>query len=993
MEALYDRIASEVAGSTNATDRNLAISILECVTCSLRVLTVAELAQALGDDASEMLDLQKSIADLCGGFVVVDNGGNVAMIHQTAREYLLSGEYRVLQLDRSAAHKRIFSSCMRCLTAVGLRAKVNRDQKPVFLDYAASSWSSHLTMTPIDGSQTWESLKRFLTSHWVLTWIHILAASRQLRVLVQASKNISKYVARRHESLSESTDFADQELLASWAIDFVKIVGKFGSSLRRNPESIYKLVPPFCPHNSAIYQLFGKAESKNLSVSGLSTETWDDALSRLSFGQSTYASSILAAGSYIAAIAASGTIYLYDSSTFEEISTSPITHGERVYRMELNSTATMLATYGYRTTKVWQVASGQCTVSVANPESRPRPLAMLFTNNSTMLNVGTDNKQVQTLDLSQRTPSWQVIAELEEPELEGHFLNAASHMALNKDGSLIAVAYRGHPLSAWEIDGPTHIGHCWRKREAVARGEVIEAVWHPYSPEVIGVYIEGDVFKWSPYEDDIQEIPAAASKLALSKDGNLFATGDVHGTVKVFVTASLSQIYQLASQDSVVGLAFSPDLCRFYDVRGYYANAWEPNALIRFAEQVGKDIDSESETGSLAHGSNVSVSSAKRIDSITVLAASPTGRLYCCGTELGTLCLYDVQRGKIADLYTSKSFFSIEQICWSDDGRYICFSDLSKRVVIMSVTFASSKTEPTVETVAEVSMHISRPSPILQLLFDPKANLVLVHVSSKLYTISLATLSVTQSTDLSTAELKWTPHPSDASLIIGFGSNTVRLLDWDLTEHTKYKLDLHNQSDGGIPTAGKATVDRVIVTHGKRHILVQTSTHGQGMHRNAFLYFETSSFASPRQGAAVADAKSPERETLLIPYILPQSLSSHIHLALAFLSNDRLVFLSKTSSLCSLKISTSSGAGLVSPSSRQQIPMRPKTTSTTPRTNSTLSPARTGPDQPPIKEYFPLPGDWIGRDSLALSRIWGVERSLLVPRNGEVAVVRCTALV
>jgi hypothetical protein len=40
-----------------------------------------------------------------------------------------------------------------------------------------------------------------------------------------------------------------------------------------------------------------------------------------------------------------------------------------------------------------------------------------------------------------------------------------------------------------------------------------------------------------------------------------------------------------------------------------------------------------------------------------------------------------------------------------------------------------------------------------------------------------------------------------------------------------------------------------------------------------------------------------------------------------------------------------------------------------------------------------LPGDWISRDCLALCSIWGIERSLLCPRNGEVAVVRCAALV
>lgn len=34
-------------------------------------------------------------------------------------------------------------------------------------------------------------------------------------------------------------------------------------------------------------------------------------------------------------------------------------------------------------------------------------------------------------------PLFKLVAELEEQELEGHFLNAASHMALNKDGNMV----------------------------------------------------------------------------------------------------------------------------------------------------------------------------------------------------------------------------------------------------------------------------------------------------------------------------------------------------------------------------------------------------------------------------------------------------------------------------------------------------------------------------------------------------------------------------
>lgn len=998
MEALYDRMASSIAHNPSTTDRALASAILQSVTCSLRVLTVAELSQALHEDTSEMLDFQRSIVDLCAGFVVIDNGGNVAMIHQTAREYLLGGIDRPCHVDNHAAHKQLFLSCMRCLMAIGLRAKVKGTQKPVFLDYAASSWPSHLKSTPLDCEQVLEVLNRFLTGHWVLTWIQVLATSKQLRVLIQASKHLSKYSAKRkgYDAGRNETDhhIVKQELIESWAEDFVKIVGKFGTILRRNPESIYKLIPPFCPPNSAIYQQFGKMKDRSLLVSGLSSENWDDSLSRISFGFGTYASSIAAAGAQIAILVSSGRVFLYDSSVFEEATASPIEHGERVYRMALNNTGTLFATYGYLTTKLWEISTGQCKMTARNIESRPRPLAMLLTKNNTMLLVGTEDRRVRSLDLTQMSPTWQLVAELEEPELEGHFLNSSNYMALNEDGSLIAVAYRGHPLSAWETDGPVHIGHCWRKREEVARGEVVEAVWHPHYPEVLGLYIEGVVFKWRPYDDEISEIATGASRLAISRDGNLFATGDVRGTVKVYTTSHFCLLYQLASEDTVLGLVFSPDLHRFYDIRGYYGNAWEPNALMRFAEQRGKDSESGSETESLGQVSTASESWSGRIDSITVLAGSPFGRLYCCGTEKGTVRLHDTQRGKLADLHVSNSFLSIEQMTWSIDARYLAFSDSSKKVIIMSITPGAGNLDPFVETKAEISMKNSTVGPILQLLFHPDSSRLLIRTSSTICIISLTSPSVTLSLELHTSDSKWITHPQDHALIIGVEPKAIRILDWDLSERQTYKIEYaRHQSMPLNPESflEQTTVDRVLVTHDRKHVMVQTSLLNQNSKEKRFLYFETSSWTT---STATTPTFDQERGSIAItPLIPPRNLSSQIALALCFLSHDKLIFLSRTYSICSWRLPFRSGPLLSSPSTSRSTSRATITSDSTTlfdhRDNSSTNDV-TGDEVEPL---FSLPGDWISRDCLALCSIWGVERSLLCPRNGEVAVVRCAGLI
>ncbi|POS78997.1 NACHT and WD domain-containing protein [Diaporthe helianthi] len=705
MGALYDRMASNILGLASDRDKDLAISVLQCLTCSLRPLKITELAEAVAEDTSEMLNFERSILDLCAGFVMVDNDGYVSLIHQTACEYLISGRNsgQAQMVRRDEAHAHMFQSCMQCLLSSGLRAKFKRADGPKLLEYAARSWSSHLLSSPLDDGKTFRSLQRFLTGQSVLTWVHILAARDQLQTLIQASRHLSKYCReKRHRSISIDTNDLGTlqiEVAGSWADDLIKIVWKFGSILRRDAEAIYKLVPPFCARNSAIYQQFGRQESKSIQVLGQSTDAWDDLTARISFG--AYMSTISASSTQLAILNTKGNIVLYDSEDFQESSCSPIQHHERVYRMELSSSANLLATYGYHSVKIWELPSGLCKYKVLNVHSKPRPLAMRFSRNNKTLFVGTDDRKVRSLNLASPEPTWELTAELEELEMEGHYLNAANHIALNDDVSLIAIAYRGHPLSAWETEGPTHIGHCWRKRDELARGDVIEAMWHPFDTEVIGLYMEGDVFKWNPYDGEVEELPTGASKLALNKDGSLFATGDVHGKIKVYTTARFSLLYQVASQDTIFSITFSPDSRRLYDIRGCSGNAWEPNVLAEFMERPGKDTDSLTETESLAQSSSAAPNTALRVDTITALAASPSGDLYIYGTDKGTVTLSSMQKGNLGEVHTTKAFFSIERMAWSGDGRLLAFSDSSKKIFVYTITASSDQL---VERTAEISL-------------------------------------------------------------------------------------------------------------------------------------------------------------------------------------------------------------------------------------------------------------------------------------------------
>ncbi|SPO06728.1 uncharacterized protein DNG_09422 [Cephalotrichum gorgonifer] len=901
MEAIYDRMATSVVEIPNPRDRSMTKKILQIITCSVRCLSTAELSQALGDITSEVLDLPRTIVGLCGGFAVADNDGKIALAHQSAREYLLGQPEtnRPLTIDRQEGHKQVFLTAMQCLLSNGLRTKLIRNNKPDFLDYAAENWSSHLVSSPILDGEVVSVLKRFLTSNAVLTWIYALAATRQLRILLVASKDLSRYSKgiKRRKSPEAST-LQEEELLESWSVDLLRIVGKFGNVLQRTPDAVYSSVPAFCPKSSSIYQLFSKTDT--ISVTGFSAEVWDDTLARIPLG-SNFASSIKASGSKVAVLAAAGTVSLFHVSDFQEARSSPLKHGEHVDRMQLNDTATLLATYGYKTTKVWNISSGECIVSAESVPSKTRPLDMLFTDDDTALLLATDDRCVRLLSLEDEQPSWNVVAEVEEAESEGKFTNSASHMALSHDGTMVAVAYRRHPVSAWELDGPIHIGHCRRKDPTIAIRELRELVWHPNMPQVLGLNFEGVVFRWDPYEDEVDEVFTAASKLSISRDGQLFVTGDGYGRVKIYTTDTFTHLYQLASQDAVLGLALSPDSRRFYDIRGYYANAWEPTALANFAESARKGVDSIGDNYATTPP-ETSVTAQGAIDPVAALAASPKGRFYCSGSEKGIVRLHDLQLGKTAILHASRSKFVIQKVAWSADGEYVSFVDMSRQLMVVSIT---SLTTPGGEAVAEQKAVIQlRGIPkglILQLLLQPDASRILVHTPTQVHVVDVSTTSLLKSFDLEHAPVqKWIISPVDPDILIGFAPNRVLVLDWNLSKRCEYAILTTGAAAGGGIEAGdihgNSNVDQVLVSHDKQHILVQLSKHQANSRDRQLFFLNSKDVAAPPEQPL--DSPGDSEPSIYLTTLASDIPLSNLAMAMSVLRGDRLVFISHDFAIC-----------------------------------------------------------------------------------------------
>jgi hypothetical protein len=183
-------------------------------------------------------------------------------------------------VDQRSTHSSFCKKCLECITGQTVRAQVTRSQVTSFMHYASTAWFYHFSRGNSTSLEMIKEMLRFVSSPSALVWIHIVASGGELRPLVVASKYLTEVVSRLQRLGMEESAAHRQALgvFSGWATDLVKIVGKFGYNLVQRPDSIYKLIPPFCPNGSVLYDQAGKKEPRPIQISGLSRSTWDDCL-------------------------------------------------------------------------------------------------------------------------------------------------------------------------------------------------------------------------------------------------------------------------------------------------------------------------------------------------------------------------------------------------------------------------------------------------------------------------------------------------------------------------------------------------------------------------------------------------------------------------------------------------------------------------------------------------------------------------------------------
>jgi len=930
MSLLYKRMEASLLTNQSKANIKLATSLLRWAVCSRRPLKLTELAGALPG----FLDLRRTISDLCGQFISVDESGTVGLIHQTAREYLTKTSTSDIFINLKDGHDELFSKTISVLTEENLRSDLTHRpdhvyQTAPFVFYASSSWAYHLR----HGTGSEEVINKtiqFLQSLAILTWIHVLASVGRLDVLVRAAKDLIAVASMLRErnvaKIAPFQNLTEVDILERWSVDLMKILAKFGKAMLEKPLSIYKIIPAICPMRSIIYEQFHQNNSVQVSIAGNSLSAWNDNLVRLFLPDGQKATRITCAGPHLAVLGANGAIYIWTSHDF--VNVCVVRHKEPITAMCLNRKGDRVATYGLQTTKHWSIPSGQLLYCAQNnPDIKA--MVLRYAENDKKILAGMDDNRVCYLNTEHSEPGagWEILCDAPAPnhsDLEGSFINSPFFMQFNGDETQIGMSYRGFPLTVWSLSDGRCIGRCIRSKSFysnVARPfgnwfGVNRFTFNPVTGHILGIYRDGCILKWHPITDENQEVPSTADEIDASADGTLFITSDTDGKIAVWSFSCMSKIYQLSSGDLVQGLSFSPDTQRFYDIRGRSVNAWEPTALIKFFEREVSSTGSANEV-QVSSFTNTYEALKTPFEPITAIATCLNNKLFCVGNEEGVIQLHDVQTGQKRRIAELSNFQCISHLALSADGTRIVAADLIGDFVIKEISDVGFLDRGLgvlkITTLARPKLDLQNRN-IHQILLNNDASLLLVVSSDFAQIWSIHGMKVIARSELDECDIrKWLQHFSRDELFLGFGPYDIKVYRWaDLKELATIRFGqrasqvndkkapwvgglLPHSNQASRETAAKAHTTRSYLTQDGRHVLVQIKTpSAQRPGGSRLLIFDIYDLE-----LVLGSAKSTPSL-----FEVPQHVIDCMNIPLGILSGFRLVFLDADLWLCTFDLNT-----------------------------------------------------------------------------------------
>ena len=622
MDELYSRILHTMSRAPYG--KVLAKAILTWTVCAARPLTLEELHHALQIDIEDNIDsIQKAINTSCGQLVSIDRQSRVHMIHQTTRDFLLRSTTKSeFAIERKLGHRRLAMTCVQYLNGNELRGPSHRKLSASntakgrcpFVAYACCSLFEHINHVSSADDELLSALVKFLSSSNVLSWIEYISQNADLNILLLTAKSFRNFLQRR--SSHSSPLGREVAVLDAWATDLVRLVTKFGKNLLAYPPSIFRLIPPFCPVESAPRRQFA-ASLRGINVLGLSAKTWDDCLATIVKPHEHYAA-LACSNRYFAIGMSSGIISIYHDMTCQEARTLHVSGAIKL--LEFGTKGIILASATIKAIQIWDTASWRQTW---NFDLSSLCLSLAFADEDRLLLSAQKDNRLIIWDLTdgslRDTTDWTQTLESERV----HAFRRPIAAAFCMEQGFLGVVYRGQDLLVWDIERDALHGTFSRDGNSpiirMQDAGILSIVFStaPESELLAASYSDGALISFDTSNGLPRDVTLAnAQTLATSPDGRILAGGDGAGTIQLFEFETLKLLYRVKSDDyGVKSLAFSKDNHRLLDIRGPQCRVWDPFVLMR------QEVDEEnSDTVSISTAPHEVLAEPVDVTSITAMA-------------------------------------------------------------------------------------------------------------------------------------------------------------------------------------------------------------------------------------------------------------------------------------------------------------------------------------------------------------------------------------
>lgn len=910
MDGLYSRILEALMN--NPRNRDIAKAILKWTVCSSRPLKIDELKEALRLDINVTLPrLELTLGSITGNLVYVDGDNKAQLAHQTVRAFLTRDHSHGLPTNdfaiiRSRDHLNIGRVCLDYLRGPELKvARYRRGtsssrmvKRSAFAEYAVQHFSDHIARSHFEDATILSDTQAFLSLN-SLTWIEIVATTKDLTPIVQAAKNLKAYLDRRAKYQAPIGQ-AVQDITA-WAVDLSRLVASFGKPLMASPGAIHFLLPPVCPSNSIIHRTFADYP-RPMRILGLSEDEWDDRLSCIA-NPGRQALSVACEDIAFAVGFSDGTIHIYDTSAMQE--KHIFNHQDQVRFVAFSTTDQYLATASRKKISLWNCTTMTLTWEVKLNDPL---LAMCFNEDNSLLMGATRSNSLLFWNSAtgELVNSFQFSDIDESTGREHRHARAPTHAAFSPGLNLLAVVYRQRPIVLWDLEDCSYVGQ-YNKDTHVYPGPLCFAlIFNPKAEVqlVAAAYDDGEIVAFDPWTQRKRaSVNANTAVMQGSRDGTILVSGDGIGKITLYDFETLKVLYNINSYESIIrGFAFSSDGLRFFDVRGDHCNIWEPPVLVRRAEMNDGSSIGPSDDASIAAPPTVNAKIYDDDRAITTMAAPYGFDVIFCGREDGSVAAYSALTGDVVqELASHAKNIAVMFLHLSHSGKTLVSVDRSGRIVARRLEILRG---PRVTQSAFVMDRIAI-DVVEQVLASADDTKLLVSMSHKDETWELETANTLGEMPRANnrGHWRWTQTSNPLGPLVYFSNGKASLYNWDLFEacHPRPSIDLCLAGAGSTPVVAvsfSANASHLcIALAGSRSGLLPPILRIWNMHKMPAVSGDT---PEPNTNEASPEEAVPKRVPADATY---DQLAKDVKFVIG-VYEDSLIFLTHQGWICSLRFAS-----------------------------------------------------------------------------------------